>query len=223
MSGPSGVVITVRGAFESSHPPERGTVTLQVGFEGPTQEIVFGRTATSANAVAARIAAMLDPSVGPVTRWSSDQLRTWSNRPWTNDGKQLPPVHHARVGFEVEFSDLARLSSWVSEVALLDGVSVQGVQWALSADRHASLIEQARAAAVLNARDKANAYAASLGLQDVRPVAIADVGLLGDNPSFTGDAVNASARVYAASSPEVELAPKDVQLSAAVDARFLAT
>ena len=218
------VVITVRGSFDAFHPAERGTVSLHVNFEGPAPDVVQAQVIAGGYAVSSRITPLVDPEHGPVTQWSSDQIRTWAHRPWNNEGQQLPLVHHARISFTAEFSDLNRLGPWVSDVALLDGVSVQGVEWGLTADRRTSLLEQARAAAVLDARDKANAYAVSLGLEDVRPVAIADVGLLGENPSFTGEGPAGFARMSAAaSSPELELVPKDVQLSAAVDARFSAS
>jgi hypothetical protein len=222
----SDVVITVRGSFDSFHPAERGTVKLQAGLEGPVAETVYAHTVATANAITDRITPLVDHTGGPITYWSSDQVRTWANRPWNNEGKQLPLVHHAVVNFEIKFSDLGRLGRWVSEVAPMAGVSVQGIEWALTVARRDTLTAQARAAAVLDAQDRALAYAASLDLRDVRVLAIADVGMLGDQIAYAGDAgapkFARAAAMTSAAGPDLDLVPVDIKISAAVDARFLA-
>ncbi|HYZ68509.1 MAG TPA: SIMPL domain-containing protein, partial [Mycobacterium sp.] len=70
-------------------------------------EPVYGRVARDLDAIKASVAPMDDPHNGPVTWWSADQLRTWSRRPWSKDGKQLPLVHHAAVSLEVQFRDFS--------------------------------------------------------------------------------------------------------------------
>ena len=57
----------------------------------------------------------------------AEQLRTWSNRPWNSDGKQLPLVHHASVGIEVKFRDFGVLSRWVGEHVAIPGRKRLGV------------------------------------------------------------------------------------------------
>ena len=218
------VTITVRGEFEAAHPPERATVRLVVGAEGPTKDAVFASAVQTARVLNGQIEAMHDAERGPVTWWASDQVRTWSQRPWDKDGRQLPQVHHAGVDFTVRFSDFEVLNKWLTAVSSMQGVSVSGIEWTLTEPRKVQLTDQVRAAAVHDARDKAQSYASSLGLGPVRVVAIADVGMLGGPPP-------SPPRMYAAmaasapsdSGEELSLTAQDVRLGAAVDARFVAT
>lgn len=115
-----------------------------------------------------------------VTRWSARTIRTWSTRPWNDAGKQLPLVHHAKVDLEVEFRDFTALSRWLA--AHIDGTGgfrVGHVEWALTTDRRDDLLRGVRTEAVKDAARRAQQYADALGLGEVRPIAIADSGMLG--------------------------------------------
>ncbi len=93
---------------------------------------------------------------------------------------QLPLVHHASVGIEVKFRDFAALSRWVGQhVANTDGFRVSHVEWALTSKRRTELQRQVRTRAVEDAVLRAQQYADALGLGKIRPVAIADAGMLG--------------------------------------------
>jgi uncharacterized protein len=212
--------ITVRGSFAAFEQPERGTVHATIAYEGPAMEPVYGRVARDLDAVKASIAP-LDKDNGPVTWWSADQLRTWSNRPWNKDGKQLPLVHHASVDFEVKFRDFSALSRWVGEhVANTEGFRVTRVEWALTEKRREALQQDVRARAVRDAVTRAQEYADALGLGQIRPVAIADAGMLGARPeSGPSPAFMRAAAVGGA--PDVELVPEHIEVSAEVDARFV--
>ena len=100
--------ITVRGTFTAFHAPERGTVHATIAFEGPAMEPVYDRVARDLEAVMASVTPLKTGDHGPVTWWSADQVRTWSSRPWNKDGKQLPLVHHASVGYRGEVPRLRR-------------------------------------------------------------------------------------------------------------------
>lgn len=223
-----GVSITVRGSFRAKHQPERATVHVDVATEGATKDTVFVAATQTATTVAAHIAPLFDQDNGPVTWWSSDQVRTWSHRPWNKDGRQLPQIHHAGVQFRVTFSDFEALSRWLSTVASLHGVTITGIDWSLTEQRHAALIEDARTAAVHDARNKAQAYASSIGLGVVQPVALADAGMLGDQWHSPMDGGASEVALVAAdlnggqNGAELNFTPQDIELSAAVDARFLA-
>jgi hypothetical protein len=69
---------------------------------------------------------------------------------------------------------------------------------------------------------RARQYADALGLGSIRPVAIADAGMLGVELRPQDGAGSAYLRVGAASAagPAVEFAPEDIEISAKVDARF---
>jgi len=123
--------ITVRGSFSAFRPAERGTVHASVSYEGPEMEAVYAAVASDLAVLKDSIAALRE--AGAVTWWSADQLRTWSNRPWNDKGKQLPLVHHAAVGVEVKFRDFAALSEWVGQ-RIADTES-SGVAGQVGADR----------------------------------------------------------------------------------------
>ncbi len=216
--------ITVRGTFNAFQAPERGTVHATIAFEGPTMEPVYDRVARDLEAVRASVTPLKTGDHGPVTWWSAEQLRTWSNRPWNKDGKQLPLVHHASVGIEVKFRDFSALSRWVGQhVANTEGFRVSHVEWALTKKRRTELLRQVRTRAVEDAVIRAQQYADALGLGKIRPVAIADAGMLGASPHPEGGVGPAYLRAAAAPAggAEVELRPEHIEVSAAVDARFV--
>lgn len=214
--------ITVRGSFSAFQPPERGTVHATISYEGPQMQPVYERVARDLETVRDSVAGLLD---GPVTWWSAGQLRTSSTRPWNSDGKQLPLVHRASVTVDVKFRDFLELSRWVGQhIAGAEGFRVSSVEWALTEVRRDELRREARRRAVLDAADRAQQYSDALGLGAVRPVAIADAGMLGAHlrPDTGGGAPFArAAALRAGGGAEVEFVPEDIEVSAAVDARFV--
>ena len=173
--------ITVRGSFSAFQPPERGTVNASVAYEGPEMEPVYDRVARDLEILKSSIVPLKDQ--GTVTWWSADQLRTWSNRPWNDKGKQLPLVHHASVGVEVKFRDFTALSRWVGQhIAEMEGFSLSEVKWALTVKRREKLLADVRTRAVRDAVTRAQQYADALGLGKVEPVALADAGMLNTRP-----------------------------------------
>jgi hypothetical protein len=216
---------TVRGAFSAFQPPERGTVRASLSFEGPEMQPVYDRVVRDLEAVKVSIGPLHDPANGPVTWWSTQHVRTWANRPWNKDGKQLPLVHHASVGVEVKFRDFDALSRWVGHhVEHAPGFSLDGVTWALTANRQRELARQVRTRAVQDAAARAQEYADALDLGAVRPVAVADAGMLGEGLQPGGVAEAAFVRGAGNGSSqgaELALSPEDIEVSATVDARFV--
>lgn len=218
--------ITVEGGFDHHHPAERGTIQLTAGFQGGDRSAVIARTTQLQTAIAGEVQQLHDPANGPVTWWSANRLRVWSERPWNNEGKQLPLVHHAAVTMEAKFRDFSRLADWAERLATLEGVTIGGVDWALTEVTRARLTADARHRAVLDATDKATGYARSLGLSSVHPVALADPGMLGDEsrPSTSNDAVAMSRSMKAgADTGGLDLKPDDITIAARVHARFTAS
>lgn len=218
-------VITVEGRHESRHAAERGTVTLVVGFDGELREDVVQRTTHAHARLVDQVRALHDPVVGPVVSWAAHRLAVGSDRPWSPDGRQLELVHEASVQLDATFCDLTRLVEWVEQVAVLDGVAVRGIAWALTDERAHELADHARTRAVADAVGRATAYARSLGLTSVRAVAVAEPGLLGgvDVPArpvsakslLRGPADNGGGRL--------DLEPEQITVAAVVHARFAAT
>jgi uncharacterized protein YggE len=218
---------TVRGSHAAFQRPERGTVRVTLGFEGPQLKPVHERVVHDLESVQRSVKALHDPEHGPVTWWSTKHVRTWADRPWNQDGKQLPLVHHASVGLEVKFRDFAALSTWIgSHVASTQGFSLDGVVWALTENRRRDLERSVRTRAVQDAARRAQEYADALGLGPVRPVAVADAGMLSTGLSPMGGGAAPYQRMSAMAkdsggSTEMELAPDDIEVAVEVDARFV--
>ena len=216
--------ITVRGAYSAFQAPERGRVHASIAYEGPTMEPVYERVARDLEAVKASIIPLKSGDEGAVTWWSAEQLRTWSIRPWNQDGKQLPLVHHASVGVEVKFRDFTALSRWAGgHIANTEGFRVSNVEWSLTVKRREKLLKEARTRAVHDAVTRAQQYADALGVGGIRPVAVADAGMLGSRPEDGSQAayMRMGAVGGAGGGAVAELVPEHIEVAATVDARFV--
>jgi len=218
-------IITVQGEYELRHPAERGAARLRVSYEGPSRDEVLALTTQRQLQLSSELRDLHNPQSGPVTQWSSDQLRVWGDRPWSNDGRRLDVVHHAEVGIDALFNDLAALSDWVGVVSLLDGVAVDGVTWSLTEARRQSLTQEARRRAVENAVAKATVYATSLGLTTVKPLALSDPGMLGDGSAPGQPPQPLFARAVSADTggATLSLKPEELTIAVQVHARFSAS
>lgn len=221
----SDAVITVQGHHLGRFEPEHAVVRATVSFDGPRREPVFASATGIATRLAAELGELHDAAAGPVTRWDAERVRVWSQRPWNEQGKQLAPVYHAQLDVSATFVDTEALARWVERLATTDGVDVGGVSWGLSEERERAALAEVRAAAVTDALERARAYAASLGLAELTPIAIADPGMLGDRGAGGGlEAMPVAAfrAMKDSSGGELSFTPRELELSASVDARFLA-
>lgn len=222
-------VITVQGQHASFHPAERATVHLSIHFDGARRGPVFDAATTAAEDVRGRVSALHDSQKGPVTWWSSDSVQVWGDRPWNQEGKQLPVVYHARINFTAKFGDFGALARFVEDMAGLDGITISRLEWTLTDARRVAVTAEVRSRAVKDAVSKATVYAQSIGLGSVRAIAIADPGMLGDQVGTAGGGMQlaSSSRQFkamdAAGAPELSLKPEDIEVAAVVDARFVAS
>jgi uncharacterized protein YggE len=216
------VQITVRGSARVTHPPERATVHLQVSAEGPDRGRAQARASQTARTVTDSITERAGAD-GPVADWFSEQLHLGSYYPDTRS-RSGEPVHTASVAFRVTYRDFAALSAWLAEVAALDGVEVQHTDWTLTPQLRRRLTTQAREEAVRDARERAAVYAQTLGLESVRPVALADPGLLdahGGVHDWAGRGMAAAGHLVE-HGLDVPFVPQDIEVTASVDMRFVA-
>jgi uncharacterized protein YggE len=218
----SDVTVTVRGEHERRVAPERATVRLAVTADGPERGPVVERVA----AVVAPLQHELEAqrSSGAVAEWSSSSTAIWSDRPWNNEGVQLPLVHHASVDVTATFSDIAAMSAWLSDIAEHDGVQVNGVQWSLTPETRAHVEREVAAEAVEVAVSRATAYADALGFVEVIPAEVADLGLLSRAAAVPEASPKMMCAAFAsdAGAPGLQLQPEDIVVHAAVEARFRA-
>jgi uncharacterized protein YggE len=217
--------ISVTGSHELHHAPERATISLTLGFDGPDREAVLEKTGTLHAEVSATLAELHGAVADVVTRWSAEQVRVWGDRPWNADGNQLPIVYHATASVEARFSDFAALGAFLDPIALREGVTVQGIQWGLTKATADELLRTAQTGAIEEASTKAKNYAAALGLTSIRPLAVADPGMLSPEPPSPRmmSAMASKSFDSGRSSSPLDLTPADVVVSAAVEARFEAT
>jgi uncharacterized protein YggE len=221
----SEVEITVRGSHRAFRPAERGTALLWVGLEGPEPRSVYEGVQQSAAAVIEQLKRLHDPEHGPVTWWANKQIRTWAHRPFNRDGKQMPVVHHAVVEIDAKFGDFAELGRWLAWVSEVRGANVRQVRWTLTEVQRNALVREVRSAAVRDAAEKAQAYADALDLGPVRVSRVADAGILGGGLRHSEDAAGLYSRMSGAEAggaSAAEFAPEDIEVSAEIDAVFLA-
>lgn len=219
----SDVTITVRGENQTRIAPERATIHITVRAEGPVRTSVVERALTLAQPVRASLTERQD--AGSVTDWSSKSLAVRAERPWSSDGKQLALVYRASVDFVPTFMEASELSVWVSEISSWDGVEIGWVDWHLTPQTRADIEREVASAAVGVAVQRAQAYAAALGLQSVTPVEIADTGLISREQAPAPSMMRARGAAFAATADapaEMAYEPEDIVISATVEARFTA-
>jgi uncharacterized protein YggE len=214
----SEVIVTVRGEQERRVAPERAIVHLSVRSDGPERGPVVERVTGLSEPLSDDLIA--HRRSGEVVEWSSGRVSVWAERPWNNEGRQLPPVHHASVEITATFGDFDALSWWVGEIADTDEVQIADIRWELSPDTRARIEGEVAAEAVQVAVARATAYAEALGLGAVSPLEVADAGLLLPKPDQAPKMMRAMAADAAGGG--MALQPADIVVTAAVEARFLA-
>lgn len=215
--------ISVSGAAHRLLTPERGTARIAVRFEGASREEVAGPAA----ALHARLVADARRFVREeaASEWSADQVWVSTSERYRGERKEPVRVTVGTASVRVTFVDLQALSRWLGELAEVEGAEVHGVEWSIS-DQHRRAVEgEMRTEAVLDALERARAYAAALGLDTVELLGVYEPGLRrGEEP---GMAVTAGySRMAAAgggSSAEFELRPQDLEVGAEVSADFTAS
>lgn len=219
----SEVTVTVRGEHEARVAPERATIRVGVRADGPERTAVVENVMRLAEPVRSSITDRAD--AGSVVEWTSKRLSVRAERPWSNDGKRLAPVYYASIDFTATFAEASDLSIWVSDISPWDGVEVGWVDWHLTTATRAQIERDVAAAAVGVAVTRAEAYAGALGLDEVTPLEIADVGLISSGqPSPGAPMLKARGGVAFAAdaAPAMQYEPEEIVISATVEARFLA-
>jgi uncharacterized protein len=220
----SETVITVQGSSWIEHAPEQATVRVTVGHDGPTRAPVFDATSRVAETLTTALRGLLD--AGSVISWSSDRISVSSDRPWNNDGAQLPLVYHASIGVRASFTDFDALARWVEAAATTSGVTIGAIDWELLDATRDGLLAEVRTKAVQDATAKALVYARAAGLTSVRATAIADPGMLGVSENGGGGEIMmpmAGAPRMMKANSSIEFTPAELRVSAVVDERFIAS
>ncbi|MCV7107966.1 MULTISPECIES: SIMPL domain-containing protein [Mycolicibacterium] len=211
--------IIVRGHARQRYPAERASVGLSATLEGGEREDVYRRAVALAEPLGEDLRRCQD--AGAVTRWSSDQLRVYSYRPYS-ETKTRRLRYRVAIKFDAEFTDFEQLSAFLDRWAVSDGVEVGYTRWDVTEDNRRQYEAQLRRDAVGDATAKAQAYADAAGRGKVVAVQLSDPDML-DTGHRAGPRVMAMAALAdSAGAPELDLQPDDIELSVSVDARFLA-
>lgn len=219
----SEVTVTVRGEHEARIAPERATIRVSVRAEGAERTTVVEHVMSLADPVRSSITERA--TAGTVVEWTSKRLSVRAERPWNNEGKRLAPVYYASIDFTATFAEASELSIWVSDISPWDGVEVGWVDWHLTPATRAQVERDVAAEAVGVAVTRAKAYAGALGLDEVTPLEIADVGLISSgqpNPGAPMLKARGGVAFAADSAPAMEYEPEEIVISATVEARFVA-
>lgn len=219
------VVINVRGEHRMLVAAELGVAQVAVRFDGPSRAEVVENAQQLGAVIQDELRAAA--ASGAITKWNSERVSVWADRPWNDKGKQLPLVHHASIQLVSEWQDFSALSEWVSRASERDGVAIAGIGWKLTADVERDTEKAVAQGAVQVAIDRATAYAEALGLATVQAQQIADVGMMSREMMMKAPApmMMASARGAMADSatPSFTLEPEEIEVSATVEARFVAS
>jgi uncharacterized protein YggE len=219
----SEVTVTVRGEHEARIAPERATIRVSVRAEGSERTTVVEHVMRLAEPVRDSITERAD--AGSIVDWTSKRLSVRAERPWNSDGKRLAPVYYASIDFTATFAEASELSIWVSDISPWDGVEVGWVDWHLTPVTRTQVEREVASEAVSVAVTRAKAYAGALGLDEVTPLEIADVGLISSGQPMPGAPMmkaRGGVAFAADTAPAMEYEPEEIVISATVEARFLA-
>ncbi|WP_018157671.1 SIMPL domain-containing protein [Demetria terragena] len=208
--------IEVDGSSVIARRPERATLTLRLGFETGDK----GKALTETTTLVRRVQAAIDDFKGRVpspTTWSAVQpITTQSWRPFNQNGEVMPQRHSANAVVLVKFVDWKALSGFVDNFGGEPGVTVQGVEWALTTETRRQLEDEVIGRAVASARMRAEAIARAAGFGQVHFTRVVD-------PAPGHHAAGATMMRMSAVEPNgdgIALAPEDVEVRADVHAVF---
>ncbi|MGW5521066.1 SIMPL domain-containing protein [Gordonia sp. NPDC003950] len=210
--------IVVRGNAREVYEPELARVRLVVNVSGEQRDAVYRQAVEVHARVTAAVAHLAEQSA--VREWTSQSVWVSSHRPYGRDGKLQDPVYSTDIGIDATFVDFDELGRFVDRWATEPGVDVGGVRWALGEDSRRGHQVELRRLAVDDAVAKAQAYADAVGRGPVVATQLADPDMLsGPTPTARG-MVLAGAPMD--SGAELDLRPGDIEMTVAVDARFVA-
>ncbi|ACZ30164.1 protein of unknown function DUF541 [Xylanimonas cellulosilytica DSM 15894] len=223
------VSLAVHGSATRTVAPELGTVHLAVTVTADARADALAAAQEAHAAVVALARGAAD--AGDATGWTAPEVHAWAFRDWVpvpvGRGAQDAGTHgqpeqatRYRAGGDVQvtFTDAAPIAELVGAVGAMEHVDVQRVAWDLTAPTRERLLSELRAAATRDAVVRAADYAAALGLDEPRVVALYEDGLhpgLGGPGGGNGVPRLAAARAMSAEAG-FELRPAEIEVTASV-------
>ena len=197
--------------------PDRATVHVDIEGEGDSRESAYEAATAAANAVDAVLEAAGDALdrvttaallVQPTTRWKK--------------GEMVRTGWHAVRTSVVEVRDLTRVGDLLARIAVAGG-AISGPAWALDPEHVA--YDEARQRAAVDARRRADAYAAALGLTITGVAWVSEPGLRLAGSSHAGPMLMAAAapgaaRMGEAPDDQIDITPEELTIRAVVEVGF---
>jgi uncharacterized protein YggE len=203
--------ITVRGTAEQHHPAERAIVSMTVTMTAPDKRAAYSGAVDIQEPLSAELEDLAERRA--VQSWSVGQVRMFNQRSADGADNDGPLVHVGTAEVCAEFTDFEGLSDFLDHWSGVDGVTIDDVDWDVSAKNRRIREIEVRRSAVDDAVAKAQAYSDAVRRGRVVAVQIADPGMLpgvSDGPE-TGHGSGGS---------RVTLAPETVVIRVDVDAKF---
>ncbi|MDQ1512866.1 MAG: uncharacterized protein QOC59_708 [Microbacteriaceae bacterium] len=218
------VTIAVEGVARRFLPAERGTVRVVVRLESPDRAAASSAAAELHRRIAGEARAHV--ASGSATWWGADQVRLSTARRYLKDSDVTELYYVAAADVSVKFADFDALSAWIASIGSLEGVDLDSIHWTLTDVHRVEVQREVRAEAVLDARERARAYAGVLGLDTIELQAVYEPGLRPNASSAHGgssDFVLTRAMSAAGGGEEFSLKPDDIEVGAAITADFVAS
>jgi len=221
-------VIAVTGSVTHRYRAERGLLRLAVELEGDDRSSVVDDAVAVHNRVTEQATTLRRQ--GAATWWTARSVSVGPvTEPVAIDGTRASSVRYrTRSTIEVRFQDFTALADWVGELAHVEGVTIEGVEWSLGHARRAEVEQDARLAAVADAVARASDYADALGLGAPELQAVYEPGLrpgeggAGGVPFMASRSMMAGSSVDASGSVVFDLQPDDIEITATISADFTA-
>lgn len=216
----------VTGSATRYQPAERGTLRVKIAFDGDDRSAVL----ESASRTHARLVEQVKGHIasGAATWWGTQAVTAWPFDEWVKPKANVDAVKVRRVragcDLQVKFADFGALAQWASQIGALDGVSVIGIDWALTEKRRDGLVREVRTSAARESAERARAFAAALGYSDVRLVTLYEEGLRPNVDGARPVALATRGHAHdAGGASAVELRPDDIEISCTVTADYETT
>ncbi|MDQ1531380.1 MAG: uncharacterized protein QOE37_1485 [Microbacteriaceae bacterium] len=212
------VLIAVSGSATRFLPAERGTVHLTIALEHDDRAAVLREVSELHGRFVADAKSFVH--AGTATWWGSDQVRVRPERRYLKDSETYTWVQVAAAEVRVKFRDFDALSAWVERAGTETGVSIAGIEWAVTQKRRTEVQREVRVEAVLDAMQRAEAYASAIGSSGITLQALWEPGLRPNAGATDQGGYVTRAMAASGNYSSMELRPDDIEISAAISADF---
>lgn len=206
--------ITVTGVSQVKLPAECAVISVAASATSPQSDDALAMAAKSAESLRTRLDSAVD--AGSARKVEISALRTWTSTGFDAEGNPGTPQHSAEVRGTFTVDDAAAVGPLVGELAAIDGVAIQAINWQLSEETIALQQPEVIGEAFRQARRRAGWIAAAAGYRGINATSVRDDGA----PMFARAASPMMARGGA---PQFDLDPAEVEVSAHLSVDFEAS